>query len=59
MKLYIVVRHGVYMQGIYGVYDTHGKALVGAREAKSKERDDYHTFKIEEAELNKGGLYYP
>jgi len=43
------------MQGIHGVYDTKDKALAGAAEAKSEEQDDYHTFEIEETELNQAG----
>lgn len=40
----LVLRVGVYMQGIVGVFST--KALADAAEtaAKAQERDDYHTF---------------
>lgn len=52
MKLWIVTRHGVYMQGVVGVYSTIDAARAGLREAKDKESDDYHDFRITETRLD-------
>ena len=46
MKVYYVLKHGVYMQGIYGIYDSKEKAIEAMKEAKSKESDNYHDFYI-------------
>lgn len=55
MKLYIVVRSGVYLQGIYGIYDSIEKAKTAKVNAKSKENDNYHDFEIYETILDKDG----
>lgn len=52
MKLFLVFRQGVNMQGIVGIFDTKELAVIAAGTAKSKERDNYHTFEIEEFNLN-------
>ena len=53
MKLFVVVRMGVYDRGIVGVYDNKIDALNGFIEAKNFEKDSYHDFEIREYELNK------
>ncbi len=53
MHIYIITRHGIYMQGIVGVYDTISKAKRVLKEAQAKEGDDYHSFHISKEELNR------
>lgn len=50
---YIVVRTGVYDQGIIGVFDTAELASGALKEAKNEENDDYHKFQIRPFCLNK------
>jgi hypothetical protein len=52
MKLYIVVRYGIYMQGIFGVFDTQGSAIEAANTAFEAEKDNYHSFHVESITLN-------
>lgn len=51
--VFVVVKHGVYIQGIIGVFDSVEKAHYAANQAVINERDDYHTFHIVEFKLNK------
>jgi len=53
MKVYVIVREGIYDRGIYGVYENIELAKKDLIEAKVLERDDYHTFRISEFTLNK------
>lgn len=53
MKVYLVIKEGVYLQGIYGVYDTLIQAKEAQIVAKCEECDDYHTFDIIQADINK------
>ena len=53
MKLFVVVRMGVYDRGIVGVYDNKIDAMNGFIEAKSYENDEYHNFEVRTYELNK------
>ena len=46
-KLFVVVRYGVYMQGIGGVFISKAKAEAAVERLKAKEPDGYHTFKVE------------
>jgi len=46
MEIYIVVRLGVYMQGIFGVYSSLKLAKEAKVKAKELEPDDYHNFYI-------------
>lgn len=50
---YMVIRYGVYIQGIYGVYTSLKDAFAAKTEAKEKEPDEYHTFKIVSSTLDK------
>ena len=52
MKLYVVQRSGVYDQGIAGIYDSAEMAKLAMKRAKLRERDNYHSFDIEEYTLN-------
>ena len=62
MDLYIVVRTGVYDQGVFAVYDSLEGALAGMDEAKKLENDNYHDFEIRKYKLNEPkntqGHYY-
>ena len=50
-EVYIVWMEGVYMQGIYGVYDNKEDALDAAKTFIAEEHDDYHGFNISETPL--------
>ncbi len=52
MKLYAVIREGVYTQGIVGIYDNLYFAKVDAQKAKEEERVRYRSFYIFEFTLN-------
>lgn len=52
MQLFIVIKQGVYIQGIYGIYDNYADAEIALEEAEAKEPDNYHKFDIEERILN-------
>ena len=53
MKVFVIVRYGIYMQGIFGVYSTKDEALIAARLYISNEYDDYHAFEVIEYEMDK------
>ena len=55
--MFIVIRSGVYMQGIFGVYSCIENAEVAMKKAKSMEKDKYHEFEIEEVWLDKQKYY--
>jgi len=57
MKVYLVLRMGVYIQGIVGIYDTYIYARDAAFKAKEMETDSYHSFIIHTQELNNYALY--
>ncbi len=46
MELFIVVRTGIYMQGIVGVYTSDDAARLAAERARVAEPDDYHDFEV-------------
>ncbi len=50
--VYLVIRTGVYIRGIFGVYRDRGTAEQRLKEAKAREPDNYHDFEIVEAELD-------
>ena len=54
-KVYIVERHGVFMQGVYGIFDSFKLAEEALIEARRKEEDGYHRFCISTRELNRRG----
>ncbi len=44
--MYLVLKMGVYIQDICGIYSTFEKAFERAKQCKKLEEDDYHTFTI-------------
>lgn len=44
MKIYYVIKKGVYIQGIYGIFDDYDLAKKACEEAIKSEQDDYHAF---------------
>lgn len=50
--LYLVIKEGVYIQGIFGVYDTLDKAKEALKKAIKRESDNYHHFNIIHTKLN-------
>ena len=50
--LFIVERHGVYQQGIVGLFEDKKQAIVEAKEAARNESDDYHCFYVSTLKLN-------
>lgn len=55
IEIYIVLRIGVYDQGVFGVYNDPLLALNGAKTAIKQEEDDYHRFEVLEYNINKLG----
>lgn len=51
-KVHVVIREGVYMQGIGGVFTTKDLAKEAAKELKKLEPDDWHDFFIKSFKLN-------
>ncbi len=51
--MYIVTRHGIYMQGVIGVYASQDLAESAVVRAKQLEPDTYHTFEIHEINPNR------
>ena len=47
----LVIREGVYMRGIWGVYKNREEAEFALDRAKAYEDDDYHVLSIERAEI--------
>jgi len=52
MKIYYVEREGIYLQGVFGMFDTKEKAIKAADIAKKGEKDDYHSFFVRSKNLN-------
>lgn len=52
MKHYLLLTHGVYIQGIIGVYTKLADALTNGFFASEEEYDDYHTFDIIKFNIN-------
>jgi len=44
--LYIVIKTGVYMQGIYGIWTSSKQAVDDAKRLIAEEADDYHGFDV-------------
>ena len=51
-QVYVVVRNGVYMQGIGGIFTSDTAAMAAADKLKALEPDDYHTFALVSIRLN-------
>jgi hypothetical protein len=45
-EMFILVRQGVYDQGIAGVYSSEALANIAKVNAKQLEKDNYHDFEI-------------
>ena len=58
MKIYIVTRNGIYMQGVVGVYTSKVAANFAIARAKAMENDDYHVFKVDEVSLDRDAFVY-
>lgn len=52
MKVWIVTRWGVNVQGIVGVFSSEERALDAQKTAKLEEPDNYHRFNVDEYELD-------
>ncbi len=50
--MYLIVKQGVYFQGICGLYESEIVVLEKALALIAKESDDYHDFKIYEIDVN-------
>lgn len=46
MSHYIVIRQGVYIQGIAGVFPNYDDAVQSARETADREEDRYHSIEV-------------
>lgn len=55
MKIYVVVKSGVYRHEIVGVYSTLKLACEAAEAAAHAESDDYHGFEVLECTLDNPG----
>ncbi len=53
LEVYILLKSGVYIQHICGVYSSEPSARKAADEFQKKEPDYYHTFLIIKTELDK------
>ena len=56
MEIYVVVIKGIYMQGIFGIFDNFEEAKEASLIAIRNERDDYHEFYIDKRVMNKHGF---
>ena len=52
-NIYVIIKEGVYMQGVFGVHSTKSKALNTAKKYITDEPDDYHTFTVMKIEIDK------
>lgn len=50
---YIIVRNGIYQQGIFGIFSELEKAIEAGKEVLKREKDDYHHLIVHEFEENK------
>lgn len=50
--MYVLERQGVYGQGVYGVFDTLGKAKKAAKLSAKNDKDDYHAWVVLKYRLN-------
>lgn len=51
-SVYFIWRSGVYMQGVFGIYDDLQVAIDKAEGLIEAENDDYHTFHVSECGIN-------
>ena len=52
MPVYLVLKRGVYLQDIGGVFSDFEKAFIALQNLKSKEPDNYHYFNIVKFEID-------
>ena len=48
MKVYTVIREGVYMQGVYGLYEHILEAAAAAQQEAMRDSDNYHSWTVYE-----------
>ena len=53
MNLYVVLKVGIYIRCVCGVFDSLDRAKMAANVLKTSESDDYHGFNIQTVDLNK------
>ena len=58
MKLYMVEKVGINIQGTFGIYDSYKKSNDALEIARAEETDNYHSFNITVWELNKQTYEY-
>ena len=51
--VFLVIKKGIYIQAVNGVFDDYDNALKNAKKAIEAESDDYHTFQIYRLSFNK------
>ncbi len=51
-NVYVVIKEGIYMQGIVGVFSAKNAAIEAANIAIISEKDDYHEFYIDKFMIN-------
>ena len=52
-SIYLIIKQGVYIQGIFGIYDNLALAKDAMKKAKILESDNYHYFHILGTNINK------
>ena len=52
MKLYPIIRNGIYMQGLFEICTDRIEAIKKAKHYASLEPDDYHQYKVFEVETD-------
>lgn len=52
MKIYLVVRCGVHCRETFGCFSTYDLALAGVQRARKIEPDNYHSFVIQERNMD-------
>ncbi len=52
IKAFLVIKEGIYVQEIFGVFETEENAIITAKELATNEIDDHHTFVVLEIAFN-------
>jgi len=55
---YVIVRTGIYDQGVAGMADSLEEARTITEDLAQQEKDLYHKFEIREKETNNNGTYW-
>lgn len=58
MKIWIVIRAGIYRNALVGVFSTLKKAKAAAEKAIKEEEDDWHYFEVIETEVDPAKVDY-